>query len=787
MDMKHLARRMAAIAAPVLFVPVLAWAAANLNTVAVGSQSGIAMQGTAANLTYLVTTAGTGSGSITWSVSGLPSGVSGYFTATTTSVGGGWGSLSTTLTIRTAATTAANTYPFTVTATGNSGLSNTGTLTVSNVDTTPPSVSAAHIASNNANTARAKVGDTVTLTFTASEAVRTPVVTIAGHSVSAATTTGNSFTASYVMTSGDAEGAVPFSVTLTDTSGNPASAVTATTDASSVTFDKTAPVVAPHATETVEASGASGATVTYTKPSATDAIDGAVSVSCAPASGGVFAIGNTTVTCTATDAAGNTGTNTFTVTVQDTTPPSIAAHADAVAEATGASGAIVTYTAPATSDAVDGAGTAACLPASGSTFTIASTTVTCTITDAHGNSASSSFVVGVYDTTAPAFSGVPADISASAADASGATVTYTAPTATDAVDITDTVSCSPISGSTFPIGNDTVTCTATDAHGNTGTLSFHIVVSDTTGPVLALSSDMTVEATSAAGASVTFTASASDAVDGSITPVCTPASGSAFALGPTTVTCAATDAANNTTSSAFTITVTDTTAPAIATVADMTVDATSEAGAIVTYTTPGATDAVDGTDTVACTPVSGSTFAIGNTTVTCTSDDAARNTGTSSFTVSVADGSASLRGITTEQGRATADDTYVNGWRWTFHLTLPFSETQLALKFADFTSGADSIPVADNMRYYTPQASAASTTDASVTVSGADTYPTAITLDGDDDSRTPGRQADVIIEMKIPAGTPGGVYTSSYGIRSDVPSGGGSGSGRGGFSGGGPF
>jgi hypothetical protein len=39
------------------------------------------------------------------------------------------------------------------------------------------------------------------------------------------------------------EGTVPFSVTLTDTSGNPASAVTATTDASSVTFDKTAPIL----------------------------------------------------------------------------------------------------------------------------------------------------------------------------------------------------------------------------------------------------------------------------------------------------------------------------------------------------------------------------------------------------------------------------------------------------------------------------------------------------------------------------------------------------------------
>ena len=45
------------------------------------------------------------------------------------------------------------------------------------------------------------------------------------------------------------------------------------------------------------------------------------------------------------------------------------------------------------------------------------------------------------------------------------------------------------------------------------------------------------EATGPGGAVVTFTATATDTVDGSITPVCTPASGSTFALGPTTVTC----------------------------------------------------------------------------------------------------------------------------------------------------------------------------------------------------------------------------------------------------------
>ena len=50
------------------------------------------------------------------------------------------------------------------------------------------------------------------------------------------------------------------------------------------------------------------------------------------------------------------------------------------------------------------------------------------------------------------------------------------------------------------------------------------------------------------------------------------------------------------------------------------VDATSPAGAVVTYSVS-ATDVVDPAPTVACTPPSGTTFAIGNTTVTCTATD----------------------------------------------------------------------------------------------------------------------------------------------------------------------
>jgi len=73
------------------------------------------------------------------------------------------------------------------------------------------------------------------------------------------------------------------------------------------------------------ATSAAGATVTYVTPSATDALSD--TVSCVPASGSLFAIGTSTVTCTATDAAHNFSTKTFSVTVRDTLAPALTAFA----------------------------------------------------------------------------------------------------------------------------------------------------------------------------------------------------------------------------------------------------------------------------------------------------------------------------------------------------------------------------------------------------------------------------------------------------------------------------
>jgi HYR domain/REJ domain len=343
---------------------------------------------------------------------------------------------------------------------------------------------------------------------------------------------------------------------------------------------------------------------------------------------------------TVTDNGNLSSSTTCAVKVLDVTPPVVTVPSNMTAEATKTSGADVTFSASAL-DLFDGSITPTCLPASGATFSLGGTTVTCSATDKAGNNGSASFTVTVKDTTPPVIS-THDDVTAEATSASGAIVTYTNPTATDLVDGSVDVTCSPTSGGTFALGDATVTCNAKDAAGNAATpTTFKVTVKDTTPPVIAVHADLTpVEATSPAGAAVTYTSPAtSDAVDGAGIAICLPASGGTFALGDTTVTCNAKDAAGNAaTPTTFKVTVKDTTPPVISAHGNETAEATGPTGAIVTYTSPATSDVVDGAKTATCLPLSGGTFALGDTTVTCNAKDAAGNAATPTiFKVTVKD------------------------------------------------------------------------------------------------------------------------------------------------------
>jgi len=440
--------------------------------------------------------------------------------------------------------------------------------------------------------------------------------------------------------------------TATDTNKNAASGTFTVTVA-----DTTPPVVTISVTSPVEATGPSGAAVTFTA-SATDAVSGSLTPICVPASGTAFALGSTPITCSATDGAHNKGTATATVLVEDKTAPSLSLPANITAVATGPSGAVVTYAVSATDP--DDATTVACIPPSGSTFHLGLTTVACTATDTHGNTANGTFTVTVIDTTPPVMT-LPANITAEATGPSGAAVTY-AVSATDPDDAA-TVACTPISGTTFPIGLTPVTCTATDTNSNTASGTFTVKVVDTTPPVVTITAPSLVEATGPSGAAVTYAATATDAVSGSLTPTCAPSSGSTFPLGTTTITCTATDTATNTGSASAAVVVEDKTAPTLSLPVNITAVATSASGALVTYAVS-ATDPDNDTSTltISCSPLSGSTFPAGVTTVTCTATDhPAGNTSTGSFQVAVVDFSMGpISPVTVPVGGAASTSVAVN-------------------------------------------------------------------------------------------------------------------------------
>jgi uncharacterized delta-60 repeat protein len=130
--------------------------------------------------------------------------------------------------------------------------------------------------------------------------------------------------------------------------------------------------------------------------------------------------------------------------------------------------------------------------------------------------------------------------------------------------------------------------TATNSAGNSAHSSFTVKVKDTTPPTVAVPSNISVSTSNSAGTAVSYAAAtASDLVDGPLTPVCTPTSGSTFPVGTTTVNCTATDAHGNAGHASFTVTVTltgDTTRPTLRVPANITKEATGPAGAVVTYT-----------------------------------------------------------------------------------------------------------------------------------------------------------------------------------------------------------
>ncbi len=402
---------------------------------------------------------------------------------------------------------------------------------------------------------------------------------------------------------------------------------------------------------------ADGAVVSF-DVTASDSGDPNPVVECVPPSGSLFPLGVTVVECTATDNLGNESMCSFSVTVFDNTPPTIECPEGFERSCTEDGGSVVEFPLPAAADDCDPRPVVECDPPSGSVLPPGSHVVTCTATDASGNSASCEFTITVVDEVAPELI-CPPTMMVQCDREGGALVEYDLPVSNDACDGQPPVECVPPSGTIFPLGETEVVCTSTDSSGNSTQCSFVVNVVDTTPPALTCPEPIVTECTSGEGAVVDFDVAAEDACDPDVAVVCTPASGSLFPVGQTTVTCVATDAEGNEAECSFTVTVIDRTAPEI--LCDDLVDLflecdsvgeeaqkppgwppTNERGpipctTIVTFNAPTATDLCAGDDEVFidCNPPSGSRLTLGEHTITCRARDAAGNESTCTFQVTI--------------------------------------------------------------------------------------------------------------------------------------------------------
>lgn len=346
-----------------------------------------------------------------------------------------------------------------------------------------------------------------------------------------------------------------------------------------------------------------------------------------------FPLGNTTVTWTVTDGSGNTTTASQIVTVTDNQNPSITAPSTVtvVADAGLCTASGVALGTPTTSDNCSVASIVNDGPAA---YPLGNTTVTWTVTDGSGNTATSTQVVTVTDNQNPSIT-APANVTVNA-DAGLCTATGVVlgtPTTSDNCSVASTIN----DGLTiYPLGNTTVTWTVTDGSGNTSTATQTVTVLDNQNPSISAPSAVTVLAdaglcTASGVALGTPTTSDNCSVASTVND-----GPSTYPLGNTTVTWTVTDGSGNTSTSTQIVTVTDNQNPTITSPSNVTVS--SDPGVCtasgVNLGTPLTSDNCSVASVVNDGPA---VYPLGNTTVTWTVTDGSGNMNTSTQVVTVQD------------------------------------------------------------------------------------------------------------------------------------------------------
>ena len=384
-------------------------------------------------------------------------------------------------------------------------------------------------------------------------------------------------------------------------------------------------------------------------------------------------VGSYDITVTTTDESGNSETTTFTISVEDTTKPTVEDITDQTQE-------VNTEITPIKIEARDNSGQAVTnkvdgLP-DGVTFDEATNTIsgtpnevgsydiTVTTTDESGNSETTSFTIDVEDTTKPTVEDI-ADqtqevnteitpITIESEDNSGQAVTNKVDGLPDGVTFDEATNT--ISGTPSEVGSYDITVTTTDENGNSETTTFTIEVKDTTKPTVESVADQTqevnteiepikIEAKDNSGQAVT------NKVDGlpdgvTFDEATNTISGTPSEVGSYDITVTTTDESGNATEITFTINVEDTTKPTVEDIADQTqevnteitpikIEATDNSGQGVTNKVEGLPDGVTFDETT--NTISGIPSEVGSYDIKVTTTDESGNSETTTFTIDVKD------------------------------------------------------------------------------------------------------------------------------------------------------
>jgi len=346
---------------------------------------------------------------------------------------------------------------------------------------------------------------------------------------------------------------------VTDGSGN-----TATCAQNVTVLDTQAPTIACPVAVTVPADlglcSASG--VALGTPVTTDNCSVATVTNNAPSA---FPLGNTTVVWTAVDASGNSAVCTQVVTVIDTQNPTIVcAPAITVENDLGQCSAVVTLVAPITADNCSVASVTNNAPLA---FPVGTTTVTWTVLDGSGNSATCTQQVTVIDTELPTINCVNDIVVNNVPGNCGRIVNYAAPTFVDncaVVVMTQTDNTGFTSGSWFPVGTTLQQYTITDQAGNALSCSFTVTVIDNQAPIItSCPTNMFAYSTTTSCDAPAFwpVPVATDNCPSGLTMTSNLNPGVLLPLGLHTVTYVATDASGNSSTCTFTVTAVDTISP----------------------------------------------------------------------------------------------------------------------------------------------------------------------------------------------------------------------------------